>query len=394
MKKLAIITTHPIQYYAPLFKELSLNKHFAIKIFYTWGEESQLKHDPGFKQAISWDIPVLEGYDYEFFKNTSTDPGSHHCKGIINPDAIAILTKYAPDCILVIGWNYDSHKKIILHFGKKIPVWFRGDSTRLDEQTRLKSLLKYIYLRYIYSYIDTAFYVGLNNKAYFKKYGFKPNQLVFCPHSIDNGRFAEEHSEERKQLRASLGLTDNDLLVLFAGKFEKKKNPLLLLDSFIALNQPNSHILFVGNGHLEESLKSKAALLKNHPDTCDLYTRIHFMSFQNQKAMPAIYQSCDLFCLPSSGPGETWGLAVNEAMAAGKAILISDKVGCGIDLVKAEINGEIFQSGNQADLMIKLRGMLDKTILREYGIHSKEIIKSWSIEHSAKSILTALTRLT
>jgi len=393
LKRLAIITTHPIQYYAPLFKEIARDKETEIRVFYTWGEQSLRKHDPGFKQDITWDIPLLDGYEYEFFKNTAKDPGSHHSKGIINPDAISLLTQYAPDCILVIGWNYDSHQKIIRHFGKRIPVWFRGDSTLLDEGYGLKRLVKYIYLRWLYSYINTAFYVGLNNKAYFQKYGFKSNHLVFCPHSIDNTRFAEDHIDEREQIKSDLVIKENEILILFAGKFEKKKNPILLLNSFIALKPANTHLLFVGNGHLEETLKHKVESLRKQQDTQDLSSRIHFMDFQNQKAMPAVYHSCDLFCLPSSGPGETWGLAVNEAMAAGKAILISDRVGCGNDLVKAGVNGEIFQSGDKADLIIQLKKMLAKKTLNKYGNNSKEIIKNWSIKHSADSILTALKKL-
>lgn len=387
LKKLAIITTHPIQYYAPLFKLLSADKRFDIKVFYTWGEESILKLDPGFKKVIEWDIPVLEGYQYEFLLNTASNKGSHASSGIINPDAIPVLNGFNPDCILVIGWNYHSHKKIIRHFGKRIPVWFRGDSTLLDEKPGLKSLAKHIFLKLLYSNVRKAFYAGVNNKAYFKEYGFKENQLVFCPHSIDNERFSADHSDAAAQLRERLGLNGDDLLILFAGKFEEKKNPMILLEVFKEIKEEHVHLLFVGNGYLESELKVKAQ--QNNSNI----RNIHFMDFQNQSAMPAIYQSCDLFCLPSSGPGETWGLAVNEAMAAGRAILISDKVGCGTDLVKPALNGAIFQSGNKVDLEIKLRSLLEKKNLKDYGNYSQTIIKDWSIKRSADCIITELEKL-
>ncbi len=89
MKRLAIITTHPIQYNAPLFKLLSKRNNISIKVFYTWGEAVlQKKYDPGFGKTIEWDIPLLEGYEYTFVENTAKKPGSHHFSGIDNPRLI------------------------------------------------------------------------------------------------------------------------------------------------------------------------------------------------------------------------------------------------------------------------------------------------------------------
>jgi hypothetical protein len=67
MKKLAIVITHPIQYYAPVFKLLHERQKINIMVFYTWGEGEggAQKFDPGFGKNINWDIPLLEGYPYE-----------------------------------------------------------------------------------------------------------------------------------------------------------------------------------------------------------------------------------------------------------------------------------------------------------------------------------------
>jgi hypothetical protein len=103
--RLAIITTHPIQYYAPVFKLLNEAQQINIIVFYTWGQKATEKFDPGFGKNIDWDIPLLQGYDYEWVKNTSTDPGSHHFKGIINPELIARVNTWQPDALLVFGWD-------------------------------------------------------------------------------------------------------------------------------------------------------------------------------------------------------------------------------------------------------------------------------------------------
>ncbi|RZK60389.1 MAG: glycosyltransferase, partial [Pedobacter sp.] len=334
MKSLAIIISHPIQYYVPLFKLLA--QHYNLKVFYTWGEEgSNAKYDPGFKKPVAWDIPLLEGYTYEFLTNAAKDAGSHHFNGIVNPDLIEKVKAFQPDAILVYGWAYKSHLKLLRHFKGKIPIWFRGDSTLLDEKKGIKQILRTLFLKRVYRNVDKALHVGSESKKYFRKFGIKEKDLIFVPHAVDNERFAVDRSKEAQQIRASLNIKHNDILVLFAGKLEHKKNPMLLLEAFIELDLLNVHLLFVGSGELEESIKFRVLSLGSKVQSTEsflwhnksLKERIHFMDFQNQTQMPAVYQACDLFCLPSQGPGETWGLAVNEAMACGKAVLVSDKVG-------------------------------------------------------------------
>jgi len=380
--RLAIVTTHPIQYYAPVFKLLA--DKIDVKVFYTWGSEAMEKFDPGFGKAISWDIPLLDGYSYEWVKNTAPNPGSHHFKGIINPNLINQIKFWQADAVLVYGWAYDSHLKTIRHFKNKIPVYFRGDSTLLDVKTGAKQLLRSLFLRWVYGHINHAFYVGSNNCAYFKKYGLKGRQLSFAPHAIDNNRFAAEKDEEASRIRSDLGIKPADTLILFAGKFEEKKSPLLLLNAFLTLNMPNTHLLFVGNGVLEGALKTAAS--KN--------IHVHFINFQNQLAMPALYQACNLFCLPSQGPGETWGLAVNEAMAAGKPVLVSDKCGCAADLVNPGVTGEIFETGNISSLTKKLHSLVgDKNRLTILGQNAKVEIANWSFNKQADAMISIINNI-
>ncbi|MGN7986685.1 glycosyltransferase family 4 protein [Pedobacter sp. 22226] len=394
IEKLAIIISHPIQYYTPVFQLLA--KQLALKVFYTWGEQSIAKYDQGFGRQIEWDIPLLEGYDYIYLENISKDPGTHHLNGIINPRLIEEVEGFEPDAILIYGWASKSHLKILRFFKGKVPTYFRGDSTLLDQQKSFKSVLRKYFLKWVYSHIDKAFYVGEANKNYFEKYGLKDQQLHFACHAVDNERFSQGRKVEADRLRQKFGVADQEILILFAGKFEVKKNPSLLLEAFNALNLANAHLLFVGNGVLEGSLKRKVDGLgakKSFEYTQDdsIKKRIHFMDFQNQREMPVVYQACDLFCLPSKGPGETWGLAVNEAMAAGKAVLVSTKVGCAVDLVKPGINGEVFKSNDLDDLVKKLGELTDrKEKLTKMGIQSQQIIQNWSFEKQVKAIVDTI----
>jgi glycosyltransferase involved in cell wall biosynthesis len=383
-KKLAIITTHPIQYNAPLFKLLAQRKKLSIKVFYTWGETVlNSKYDPGFRKEIKWDIPLLEGYEYEFLENKATDKGSHHFKGIDNPQIINALENYSPDAILVYGWSFKSHLKLLRYFHNKVPVFFRGDSTLLnDTPGGLKSLIRKIFLKWVYKHIDYAFYVGKNNCEYYKNAGLKPEQLVYAPHAIDNERFngtAASH-EQALVFRQQLGLNADDLVFLFAGKLEKVKDPFLLLNAFIDSGiHKDAHLVFVGNGHLEDDLREMAKAVNN----------IHFMGFQNQSLMPSIYHMADVYVLPSIS--ETWGLALNESMAAGCAIIASDKCGAAVDLIDNGKNGFIFKSGDKNDLTAKMKIIYDsKDVLATMKKASQQKVKEFSFLNIAEAIENVL----
>src|SRR5438045_1949675 len=111
--RLAIISTHPIQYNAPWFALLAKSPGITLKVFYTWGQlESKDKFDPGFGKNISWDVPLLEEYDFTFSTNISKQPGTHHFRGIINPTLVNEIEEFQPGALLVFGWAFVSHLKI------------------------------------------------------------------------------------------------------------------------------------------------------------------------------------------------------------------------------------------------------------------------------------------
>ncbi len=330
-----------------------------LRVFYTWGVGVlEKKYDPGFRQEVKWDVPLLEGYDYEFAVNTAKDPGSHHFFGIKTPGLIRQIAQFKPDAVLVYGWAYQSHLQVMWHFKGKIPVWFRGDSTLLDETEgfSLKKVLKSWWLKFVYRFVDTAFYVGEANRAYFLKYGLNKGQLAFAPHAVDNDWFEQQVGVQQmrsKRWRVELGIKDEEIVFLFVGKLEPKKNPTLLLLAFLGLNESKAHLVFAGAGELEGELKQ---LVKKE----GIGYKIHFLGFQNQRAMPAVYGLGNILVLPSNGPGETWGLAVNEAMCCGLPVIVSDKVGCARNLIDEGETGYIFSLDNPEKLgeaMIKFLGL-------------------------------------
>lgn len=389
-KRIVIVTTHPIQYNAPWFRLLAQENDIDLTVFYTWSQsESGSKYDPGFGRQIEWDLPLLDGYNYKFVKNISKNPGSHHFTGISNPTLIKEIEQWGPHAILVIGWSFKSHLACLRYFKKKIPVYFRGDSTLLDESGTftLKKLVRKLLLSLVYKSVDKALYVGKNNRDYYQKFGLNPSQLVYAPHAIDNNRFAKNKEyfvNDAKTWRSRMGIKDHETVFLFAGKLELKKNPLLLLNAFKSAALPGSHLVFVGNGPLEQKLKEQLIVSTN----------IHFLPFQNQTLMPVVYRIGDVFVLPSSGPGETWGLAINEAMACERVIIASDKCGGAIDLIENDMGGYIFKSNSIDSLKDTLKKCYEKklefNVMGKFNYDKVQDFNFKQIVHSIQQQLQAL----
>jgi glycosyltransferase involved in cell wall biosynthesis len=365
---------------------LSRRKEVTIKVFYTWGTHVlNNKFDPGFNTEIKWDVPLLDGYEYCFVQNIASKPGSHHFTGIDNPSLITEINGWGAQAVLVYGWAFKSHLQSLRYYHKRIPVFFRGDSTLIDQRDGLLGMLRIFILRFIYKHVDTAIYVGSNNKDYFLKCGIPAENLVLGPHAIENERFHRNESNLKwaREFKAKFGIPVEGFVFLFAGKLEEKKDPELLLKAFCQIDRPDIFLIIVGNGVLEKPLKQKYSNEKG----------VHFVDFQNQQLMPAVYQLADIFLLPSKGPNETWGLAINEAMAAGKPILASDRCGATADLVHIRKNGLIFKHGNIYDLKKKMEFVLDhQDLLQQWGETSLKIIKEYSLEKVALVIESLVHR--
>lgn len=380
--KVAFIISHPIQYYVPILTGLVERGNIELKVFYTWGEHSINKFDPGFNRVVEWDVPLLEGYLYEFLNNTAVDPGTHHFNGIVNPDIIQRIEEYNPDRIVVFGWSFKSHLSVLKYFKGKVPIYFRGDSHLLTKQSAIKNLIRRIYLSWIYRNVDYPIAVGSNNTEYYKWVGIKEKNIFFAPHAINESRFVL-YTDDLKvkviEFKSELKIPENHIVFLYTGKFEYRKNLQTLIQAKLNLRDQPCTLLMVGNGPDEEMLKKLASSDPN----------IRFVGFMNQSQMPMVYRSSDVFVLPSIS--ETWGLGINEAMNCGLAIIASDKVGSAIDLITN--NGYIFEAGNSGELSEKMKRLVQNgTILNEMKDNSIANIKDWSINKLVVNFENALLK--
>jgi glycosyltransferase involved in cell wall biosynthesis len=206
---------------------------------------------------------------------------------------------------------------------------------------------------------------------------------------VDNAFFqagARRAAAGREQLRRELGLEPGRPVILFVSKIEPRKRPADLLAAYIKFTKAGDgaeppYLLLVGDGGqrgpLEEVVREKNL------------AGVRFLGFKNQTELPAYYDLCDVFVLPSVL--EPWGLVVNEVMNAGRAVIVSDQVGCGPDLVRDGENGYIFPAGDSTALGQALSRMLqDRERCRAMGRRSLEIVNGWSFEEDVAGLRQAL----
>ena len=169
---------------------------------------------------------------------------------------------------------------------------------------------------------------------------------------------------------------------MFVGKLEEKKAPDVLLDAFLSGESGLDHLVFCGTGPMEPELGRSA---REGPG-------VHFVGFQNQSRMPVAYRLGEVLVLPSRGPGETWGLAVNEAMACGRPAVVSDRVGCAPDLIQPT-TGRVVPAGDATALAVALAEVASPGAARSMGAAARRLIGRWTLDEAAARMADAVRSL-
>jgi glycosyltransferase involved in cell wall biosynthesis len=386
--RLAIVLSHPTQYYSPWFQWLRTHAPLEFRVFYLWSFGVTAQHDPQFGARLKWDVDLLSGYDSEFVPNRAREPGTHHFAGLDNPALTARLAAWRPDAVLLFGYNWLSHQRALWWAWRRhVPVLLRGDSHLLGRGPPV--LPHRLILRFLFSRFAAFATVGSANHDYYRAFGVPERRLFFAPHSVDHTRF-DPHDPVAQasatKLRSELGLTGRRV-VLFAGKFVERKQPAALLRAFLGVAAESDALVFVGDGAQREEL---VALAGSRPDR-----HVRFLPFANQSEMPVRYLLADIFALPSHGGYETWGLAVNEAMHVGVPCLVSDVVGCQRDLVAPGETGWVFPADDPAALAATLGAALrtpDAEMAR-LRRNAAARISGYTYEHTTRGLMAALGSL-
>lgn len=372
--RLAVVTSHPIQYQAPLFRELATR--LDLTVFIACQATPQDQANAGFGIAFDWDVDLTSGYDSHFLTNVSAKPGPSHFFGCDTPEIGELLRAGRFDAMLVMGWRFKTDWQAIWASKRAgLPVLVRGDSHLGTPRSVLKRAAKEVVYRPTLRVFDVALYVGTRSREYWEYYGYPQQRLFFSPHCVDTTWFeSRATSDARFEVRHRLGIAADAKVALFAGKLVAGKRPLDLVAAAASLKSGGCDIsvLLAGAGPLENEIIAAAA---------ERGVSLHRLGFCNQTEMPSAYAAADVLVLPSGG--ETWGLVANEAQASGVPIIVSDACGCAPDLAVDGVAGDVFPVGDTNALSAALRAILRKAPPRERILQKS---KEYSVSAAADGI--------
>jgi glycosyltransferase involved in cell wall biosynthesis len=373
IKKIDYFLSHPIQYISPLLNELARNVDLNVYYYSDHGINNS-SIDPGFGKKITWDIPLLKGYNYIFLKNISRSK-KMDCKvlDVINPSIFKILLNSKSKIVVVNGWSYSTDLVIILTawlFRKK--VWLRAENPLHKEinSSKWKRILRILFLKYfLFQFVDRFLYIGTESKKYFRYFGVKESKLIFTPYSVDNVKFQQLYQDNKDKiplLKAELGIPMDRKVILFCGKFIHVKRPFDILKAFQLLDKEKYALILVGDGPLNPDIHSYIEMegMKN----------VFKPGFINQSEIFKYYTIADVFVLCSQM--ETWGLAVNEAINFNLPCVVSNNCGCSFDLIESGNTGYVFEMGN----IEQLKAQIQKAVLIDRSENHFEILNKFSIK--------------
>lgn len=379
--KVAIVISHPIQYFAPVFRSLALDARIDLCVFFHTRRGVDSYFDAEFGKNIQWNVPLLDGYFHAFLSTTAS-------LGVFHWRIIPILFRFRPAAVIFFGYNSLTNivgMLIAKLLGSK--VLMRGD-TRLSRRDidGNNGNLKVIFKRLLFQVFDGAVSIGELNRRYYSYLGVPDDRIFFAPFCVSTDEFSNsvntgERSDAGKRFRTSRGIPLGALVVLFAGKLIRQKRPCDLLNAFLIVRHafPDAILAFAGSGPEEESLVQYSVVRG---------INAMFLGFINQRELPALYASADVFVLPSEG--EAWGLVVNEAMAAGLPVIVSDDVGAAADLVAEKDTGVVYPVGDVAQLATALVGLLSSENLRSrQGRNARVLIGQWTVPVCASAMAEA-----
>ena len=346
--RLAVLSTHPVQYQAPIFRLLNAEKGMVSKVFFGCTQGSKPILDINFKVCIQWDCDLLDGYDFQFL---SDGPIKNICglKGILLACKAAFcIARFKPEAVLVFSYSpiFIACTSFLLRiFGCRLLL--RAETTDIAmRRSWIKAKIRDVVLSRYYRMFEYLFPIGTHSYAHYISKGVPSDKLQTSRYSVDFEYFqaqVEKFSNARNDLRAKFEIPLTDHVLLFCGKMYWPKDPLLIPEAISLLGKGKDRLWFIaiGDGELRVEFESQLKEI--------LGGRCRFLGFRNQSELGQFYAISDTLVLPSKS-GETWGLVVNEALQFGLNIIASNKVGCAIDLIADKPYGHIFASGNANEL--------------------------------------------
>lgn len=373
--KLAIVASHPIQHFVPVYRQLVERGQLDLKVFYLAENGVKNSLDADFGVSFSWDIPLLEGYSSEF-----VTPGKVVKEfSFFALDSSTLnnrIRDFNPDFVWLNGYSALANWRVLA--GRhRAPVIYSSDSNLLDQRSWLKKTLKQAIVRLFLSRCAYFIAVSSQNKRYLQHYGVDQRRIFSASYPIDMTRLQAQRDQltesDRQQLRKNYGIPADAFVLIFSGKLIPHKCPADLVLALPLVNQHKQrsgpvHVLFMGDGEQNEYLSDLAQKL-------GVADQVVIAGFINQMEIAKHMAAADVLALPSSK--EPFGAVVSEALPFGLPIIASDRIGAvgESDSAQPQRNALVYPVGNIEKLAQSIITLHDDTMLyKAFSEHSRQIV--------------------
>ena len=342
-RRLAVLATHPVQYFVPVFRGLTAIPGWRCQVFlgclHGVGTPSP---DPDFGVSFAWDCDLSSGYQRTVLTSCSLAALSGWQGVLAGVWAALRLLLWRPDVVLIYAYSpsFISTASFLLALAR-VPILLRADtSDEAYSRSAVKSWLRDQVLSTYYSRCAWILPIGAESYRHFLRLGVPASRLRTVPYAVDQSVIVPvTQPEPPRQGVLRLG---------FIGKFTPVKDPLIIARALAHLSHEELEWLSftgAGDGPLQSSC---------HKSLEQLLPQVEFTGFLNQSQLASFYRRIDLLILPSV-QGEVWGLVVNEALSQGVRVIVSDRVGSRHDLVLTTEQGWVFPAGQSRPLARAIR---------------------------------------
>jgi glycosyltransferase involved in cell wall biosynthesis len=353
VSRLAVVVSHPIQYYAPLWRALAREPGLDLRVFFATRVGLDKTYDVEMRTELAWATDLTAGYAYEFLPEAASfqRTGFH----VDNPSLGAALSRFAPDAVVLHGYGSKTLLRALAfakwHGARALLVAdSSGDLAPPGWRRRLKRLVAPRLLRRY----DAALTMGDRGEDHLAGLGFPRARMFRTPTMMDEAFWTarRERPRLRAQERAGLGLAESDFVVLAAAKLSPRKR---IGDLIAAARGLRVTLLIAGEGEQRAALEAEAR---------EAGVDARFLGFVNIDALPALYAAADAFAHPAER--EPYGMVAVEAAIVGLPLLVSDDMGAvgpGA-IARPGVNALVHRAGDAAALAGHLSRLREDEDLR------------------------------
>lgn len=395
--RVAYLVSHPIQYQTPLLRRIAREADIDLKAIFSSDYSVRQFKDKDFGVELKWDVPLLEGFESEVLP-TLRDEGAVGFASILNYGLLRRLRARKGERPFDVLWVHGyatvtALQGIVIARLLGIPVLLRAESWLKDRpRTALKRWIKRMFFRGLAPLVKGVLPIGTLNAEYWTYYLGASVPQFLMPYAVDNEYFQTRSRDvdgSRARLQQELNLDPARPVILFASKLQSRKHCDHLISAYAMFSgnasEPVPYLVVVGDGEQRQALEAQAAATG--------FESIRFCGFRNQSELPAFFDLASVFVLPSQH--EPWGMIVNEAMNAGRPVIVSDDVGCQPDLVHDGVEGCVYPVGDVPALTSALHRVLDDPQMTlAMGQRALARIKNWSYDEDIRALRSAVAHIT